>query len=81
MQKGRPDCYRRIVETIRLVFPGFEDFSLVPSAADSRYILLNWREKGRSDYIFGPHQLSGWDLAVHGLSRPSCFSLSKTSPM
>ena len=68
MQRFRPDCYRRIVDTIRLVFPAFGDFSLVPNENNPRYILLNWREKGRSDYLFGPHQLSDGTLRFMALA-------------
>ena len=64
----RPDCYLRIVEAIRLVFPGFGDFNLVPSATDASRILLNWNERGRSDYVFGPHQLSDGTLRFMSLA-------------
>ena len=62
LQKTRPDCYERIVDTIRLVFPFFGDFVLEPSSTNERYILLNWQEKGHPDYLFGPHQLSDGTL-------------------
>ncbi len=68
MEQTRPDCYRRIMETVRLVFPAFGDFVLGPSAANSRDILLNWREKDRSDYLFGPHQLSDGTLRFMALA-------------
>ena len=68
LEQTRPDCYRRIVETVRLVFPAFGDFSLAPSATNTRDILLNWREKDRSDYLFGPHQLSDGTLRFMALA-------------
>lgn len=68
LQEVRPDCYRRIVDVIRLVFPAFGDFNLSPSVIDSRRILLNWREKDRSDYVFGPHQLSDGTLRFMALA-------------
>ena len=68
MEQTRPDCYRRIMETVRLVFPAFGDFVLGPSAANSRDILLNWREKDRSDYLFRPHQLSDGTLRFMALA-------------
>ncbi len=51
-------AYRRIVSTIQLVAPFFDDFDLQPEGRD---IFLNWREKG-SDLLFGPHQLSDGTL-------------------
>lgn len=68
LRDDRPDSYRRIVDTIRLVFPAFEDFSLAPSPTNSREIILNWREKGRADHLFGPHQLSDGSLRFMALA-------------
>ena len=68
LRETRPDCYRRIVDTVRLVFPTFEDFSLAPGTANSREIILNWRERGRSDHLFGPHQLSDGSLRFMALA-------------
>lgn len=68
LRKTRPDSYRRIVDTVRLVFPAFEDFSLARSATNSREIILNWHEKGRADYLFGPHQLSDGSLRFMALA-------------
>jgi predicted ATPase len=53
--------YKRIVSTIRLIAPFFDDFDLEPAGPDDKNIMLNWREKG-SDQIFGPHQLSDGTL-------------------
>jgi predicted ATPase len=49
--------YQRIVSTIRLIAPFFDDFVLEPSGPVKKDIILNWRDKG-SDQVFGPHQLS-----------------------
>jgi len=68
LRDTRPDSYRRIVDTVRLVFPPFDDFSLAPSATNSREIILNWHEKGRADYLFGPHQLSDGSLRFMALA-------------
>lgn len=68
LQKARPDCYRRIVDTVQLAFPTFGDFHLAPSATDTRDILLNWYAKGRSDHLFGPHQLSDGTLRFMALT-------------
>lgn len=54
-----PSVYQRIVGTIRLIAPFFDDFELDPNR--SNYVILNWREK-ESDKIFGPHQFSDGTL-------------------
>jgi len=54
-------AYHRIVSTIRLIVPFFEDFDLEPTAPSKRDIILNWRHK-QSDLLFGPHQLSDGTL-------------------
>ena len=51
--------YQRIVGTIRLIAPFFDDFEL--NLDRSNRIILNWREK-ESDRIFGPHQFSDGTL-------------------
>jgi len=53
--------YQRIVTTIRLVAPFFDDFVLEPEGPTKKDILLNWRDKG-SDQVFGPHQISDGTL-------------------
>lgn len=63
---GRP-YYQRIIHRIRGIFPQFSEFDLKPSAANEKYILLNWREKGES-YLFGPHQLSDGTLRFMALA-------------
>jgi predicted ATPase len=59
--EGDGSAYRRIVTTIQLIAPFFEDFDLEPSGPDKREIILNWRDNG-SDQVFGPHQLSDGTL-------------------
>nr|WP_234300904.1 AAA family ATPase [Sphaerospermopsis aphanizomenoides] len=51
-------AYQRIIKTIRLIAPFFDDFVLEPR---SNRVILNWREKG-SDQVFGPHQFSDGTL-------------------
>lgn len=68
LQKSYPDCYQQIVDTIQLAFPFFGDFVLEPSPHNEKYILLNWREKGYPDYLFGPHQLSDGTLRFMALA-------------
>ncbi len=64
--RDRGWAYNRIVSTIRLVAPFFQDFNLVASGPDNRDIILNWRDK-ESDQIFGPHQLSDGTLRAMSL--------------
>ena len=62
-------AYRRIVSTVRLIAPFFDDFILHPPATGSGNgpdVILNWREKG-SDEVFGPHQLSDGTIRAIGL--------------
>jgi len=53
--------YHRIVSTVRLIAPFFDDFDLQPAGPAKKDIILSWREKG-SDQVFGPHQLSDGTL-------------------
>jgi predicted ATPase len=66
-QQQEPATYRRIVETIRLIVPFFDDFILEPQRLNPRNILLNWQARG-SDYEFGPHQLSDGTLRAIALT-------------
>ncbi len=52
-------AYRRIIRSIRLIAPFFDDFDLQPDI--SNRVILNWRELG-TDRVFGPHQLSDGTL-------------------
>ena len=52
-------AYHRIIGTIRLIAPFFDDFVLEPDA--SNRVILNWQEK-ESDRVFGPHQFSDGTL-------------------
>ncbi len=51
-------AYRRIIETVRLIAPFFDDFVLEPQ---NGRVSLRWREIG-SDFEFGPHQGSDGTL-------------------
>ncbi len=53
--------YQRIITTIRLIAPFFNDFDLEPTGPNKKDIILNWRDNG-SDQVFGPHQLSDGTL-------------------
>jgi predicted ATPase len=54
-------AYQRVVTTIRLIAPFFDDFDLEPTGPNKKDVFLNWREKG-SDQVFGPHQFSDGTL-------------------
>ncbi len=54
LYENEPKCYRRIVDTIRLILPFFSDFELEP---DYDRLLLSWREIG-SDRVFNASQAS-----------------------
>ena len=58
--------YRRIVDTIRLLAPFFDDFVLAPRRENPRSILLNWKDRG-SEHLFGPHQLSDGTIRAMAL--------------
>lgn len=60
-QDGR--CYRRIVDTIRLVQPQFSDFELEP---DYGKLMLAWRERD-SDEVFSAAQASDGFLRIAAL--------------
>ena len=68
MERNDPVCYRRIEDTIRLVFPAFGGFDLNPRATDSSKILLNWHEKDHAEYLLGPHQISDGTLRFMALA-------------
>lgn len=61
LQETEPDHYRRIIETIRLVAPFFDDFNLRPSPLNPNNIRLEWQERG-SDAYFDANALSDGTL-------------------
>ena len=54
--------YNRIVAALRQIMPEFDDFDLAPDRLNPSEILLNWRMRGRADYLLGPHQMSDGTL-------------------
>ena len=66
LQQKEPDCYQRIVGTIRQIAPFFGDFNLAPSALNPDVIQLRWKERDR-DYDFGPHLISDGTLRAMAL--------------
>ncbi len=67
IQTNHPHEYQRIVETIRLVAPFFQDFELTPLSDNDQQVMLRWRAKN-SEYEFGPHQLSDGTLRFMALA-------------
>ena len=63
LKERESKCYRRILDTIRLILPFFSDFELEP---DHGYLLLAWRERD-SDEIFDVSQASDGMLRVISL--------------
>ena len=66
LRQRKPQYYDRIVSSIRLVAPFFDNFDLAPMQADAKSIRLNWTDRN-SNYVFGPHQLSGGTLRAMAL--------------
>lgn len=58
-EKHKPE-YQRIIETIRLVMPFFDDF--VHRPGDPEYVELEWTQKGKPDTPFKAHMLSDGSL-------------------
>ena len=68
MKRQNEKYYNRIITTVKSVIPSFGDFVLEPSALNTDYIMLNWREESvDTDIIFGPHQLSDGTLRLMAL--------------
>lgn len=63
LKREESNCYRRIVDTLRLILPFFSDFELEPEYSS---LLLAWRERG-SDQIFDVSQASDGMLRVIAL--------------
>ena len=52
------DCYKKIVDSIRLVMPFFDDFRLdVQKLGEAEKVRLSWNQKG-SDFPMQPYHLS-----------------------
>ena len=67
MKSSDAECYRRIEDTVRLVFPAFESFSLRPPDDDPNRILLSCQKKGHQN-LLGPHHLSDGTLRFMALA-------------
>ena len=60
--------YDLIIDKVRFVVPQFDDFILEPLMLNENYIKLNWKEKGESEYLFGPEQLSDGSIRFIALA-------------
>lgn len=60
LRRKYPQEYRRIVETIRLVLPFFDEF--VHRTDDEEYVQLEWKQVGHPDTPFKAHMLSDGSL-------------------
>lgn len=61
IQKTHPKHYQRIVKTVQLVIPFFQDFRLQPASNTPEHILLEWTGK-HSDMTFAAEDLSDGSL-------------------
>jgi predicted ATPase len=61
LKTKHPDNYRRLVSTVRLAAPFFDDFRLRTSPFNEQKIQLEWSEKN-SDAYFNAHALSDGTL-------------------
>jgi predicted ATPase len=61
LRTKHPENYRRIVSTLRLVAPFFDDFRLRPSPFNEQKIQLEWSERNSEAY-FNAHALSDGTL-------------------
>jgi len=67
LRTTKPDHYRKIVGTIQLIAPFFDDFSLRPDPINPGKIRLEWSEKG-SDLYFSASALSDGTLRFISLA-------------
>lgn len=63
MRAQEPEFYQRIIKTIRLVAPFFDDFVFEDEGG---FVLLRWKEVG-TDVVFGPEQISDGSLRLIAL--------------
>lgn len=83
MARTDQPAYQRVVKTVRLVAPFFEDFRLEPRRLNPEEIKLEWKERG-SDAYFDAHALSDGTLRFICLvtmllqpERPSVFVIDE----
>jgi predicted ATPase len=67
LKQKEPSAYRRIVSTVRLAIPYFEDFLLEPLRSNTRTIRLEWKQRNSEAY-FDADSLSDGSLRFIGLT-------------
>jgi predicted ATPase len=67
LQRRHKESYRKIMQTIRLIAPFFEDFALEPSRLSPDVIRLEWVQRGEDSY-FDASQLSDGTLRMMSLA-------------
>jgi predicted ATPase len=68
LNENFPKYYKRIARRINQVFPQFDRFDLKPAATNIDYVKLNWFEKSRKNFLFGPQHLSDGTLRFIALA-------------
>lgn len=66
-ERFRP-YYQRIVRHVQKVMPQLGDFDLVSVSGNDLYVRLNWKDRLRPDYLFGPDQISDGSLRFMALA-------------
>ena len=61
LKREEGNCYRRIVDTLRLILPFFSDFVLEP---DNDFLLLAWRERDSDQIFHGSQAADGMLRAI-----------------
>ncbi len=61
LKKNEGRCYRRIVDTLRLILPFFSDFYLEP---DGNTLLLAWHERDSEQLFIAPQAADGMLRAI-----------------
>ena len=61
LKRKEGNCYRRIVDTLRLILPFFSDFVLEP---DGDFLMLAWRERDSDQIFHGSQAADGMLRAI-----------------
>ena len=68
MKSSDIECYRRIEDTVRLVFPAFGGFSLHPRVNHRNETKLRWHQRDHAEHLLEPRQLSDGTLRFIALA-------------
>jgi len=62
LKENETDCYKKIVDAVRLVIPFFDDFRLdIQKLGEEKKVRLSWQQRG-SDFPMQPYHLSDGSL-------------------